>query len=46
MAGGGGPVVFTRETFGVRVGCGILWGYLGSGGYILEKFINVVKMGN
>lgn len=46
VAGGGRPVVFARETFGVRVGGGVLWRYLGGGGDILEKFIYVVEVRN
>ncbi len=46
MASGGWPVVFARETFGVRIGGGVLRRYLGGGGYILKKFIYVVEMRN
>lgn len=46
MAGGGWPVGFGSESFSVRVRGGVLWGYLGGGGYILEKFIDVVEMRN
>ena len=44
VTGGGRPVDFVREPLGVRVGGGVLRGYLGGGGYILEKFIDVVEM--
>lgn len=46
VAGGGWPVVFAREPFGVRVGSGVLWWYLGGGRYVLKKFIYVVEMRN
>lgn len=46
MACGGGPVVFTRESFSIRIRCSVLWRYLSSSGYILKKFINVVKVWN
>lgn len=46
MAGGGRPIGFGSESFSVRVRGGVLWGYLGGGGYILEKFIDVVEMRN
>lgn len=46
MTGGRWPVVFAREPFGVRVGGGVLWRYLGGGGDILKEFINVMEMRN
>lgn len=44
MAGGGRPAVFAAETFGVGVRGGVLWGYLGGGGHVLEKLVDVVKV--
>ena len=44
MAGGGRPVVFARESFGVRVRGGVLRRYFGGGGYVLKEFIDVVEM--
>lgn len=46
VAGGGWPIVFAREPFGVRVRGGVLGRYLGGSGYILKKFIYVVEMRN
>lgn len=46
MAGRGRPVVFTGKTLGVRVRGGVLWRYLGGGGHVLEKFIDVMEMRN
>lgn len=44
VAGGGWPVVFARETFGVGVGGRVLGRYFSGGGHILEKLIDVVEM--
>lgn len=44
VPGGGRPVVFAGEAFGVRVGGGVLWGDLGGGGHILKKLVDVVEM--
>lgn len=46
MAGGGWPVVFAREAFGVRIGGGVLWGYLRCSRDILKNFIYVMEMWN
>lgn len=46
VTGGGWPVVFAREPFGVRVRGGVLRRYLGGGGYVLKKFIYIVEMRN
>lgn len=46
VAGGGRPVVFTGEPFGVGIGSGVLRRDLSGSGYILKKLIYVVKMRN
>lgn len=46
VAGGGGPVVFARESLGVRVRGGVLRRYFSGGGYILKKLVYVVEMRN
>lgn len=46
VACGGRPVVLPGEALGVRVRGGVLGGYLGGCGHILEKLIDVVEMGN
>lgn len=46
VAGGGRPVVFTWEAFGVRVGGGVLWWDLGGGGDVLEEPVDIMEMWN
>lgn len=46
VSGGGRPIVFAGEPFGVRIGGGVLWGYLSRGGHVLKELIYIVEMRN